>query len=116
MSAKNDAYWRECVETALDECGLAATAEQIEYIAGAASGAHEHYGMAFYSPPSFDGYARQEREWKAKFEALQREFDQYRSGAERAVRTALRQRHDESIGIQPDGSVLRYGGRTEQIL
>lgn len=39
-------YWKECVATALDECGLVATDEQIESIARDVEGGHENYGMA----------------------------------------------------------------------
>lgn len=40
-------YWEECISIALEECGLSATKEQINDIAGAVEGAHENYGMAF---------------------------------------------------------------------
>lgn len=45
-------YWRECVECAFDEAGIAATPEQIKWVTDAVEGAHDNYGMAFYSPPS----------------------------------------------------------------
>lgn len=48
---RND-YWRECIECALDEAGLAATAEQIATIADVVSGGHDNIGQAFYSPPA----------------------------------------------------------------
>jgi len=50
-SAKMD-YWTECVSIAAEECGLPMTQEQLEHVAGAVEGAHECYGMAFYSPPA----------------------------------------------------------------
>lgn len=115
MSAQKD-YWIECISEAVEAVGLVATDSQIEEIAASVRGAHENYGMAFYSPPASDGYARQDREWKARYEALRQEFERYQAGAEKAVRTALRQRHDESVSIRSDGSVFRHGGRTEQIL
>ena len=40
-------YWEECISEALEECGIKATDEQIQTIAGWAEGAHENYGMAF---------------------------------------------------------------------
>lgn len=55
----NDAdYWAECISIAADECGLELTPEQMAYLADAASGAHEHYGMAFYSPSRIDDASR----------------------------------------------------------
>lgn len=56
-------YWRECIETALDECGLTATDEQVAYLSDAVSGAHECYSMAFgYDVASSNRYAALERE------------------------------------------------------
>ena len=112
----HDEVWIEAVSEALDMVSIQATDEQIKEIAATVQGAHENYGMAFYSPPASDRMSSIEREWKAKIESLQSEFDRYRNGAEKAVRTALRQRHDESVSIRSDGSVFRHGGRTEQIL
>ena len=40
-------YWEECISTAADECGLKLTKEQLKYLADAAEGGHENYGMAF---------------------------------------------------------------------
>lgn len=114
--SKQDEFWIECASEALDMAGVSATDEQIKEIAATVQGAHENYGMAFYSPPSSDRVSSIEREWKSKLDALQAEFDRYRGGAEKAVRVALRQRHDESVSIRSDGSVFRHGGRTEQIL
>lgn len=108
-------YWRECIETAIDECELTATAEQVAYLSDAVSGAHECYGMAFYSPPPSDRVSSVEREWKAKYEALQREFDKYRANAEGAVKRALRQPSDANVSIENDGSVSRIDGRTTLI-
>lgn len=47
-------YWKECISIAADECDLSLTSEQLEYLADSASGSHENYGMAFYSPPASD--------------------------------------------------------------
>jgi hypothetical protein len=40
-------YWDECIEAALAEVGIKASAEQIKIIAGYVEGEHENYGMAF---------------------------------------------------------------------
>lgn len=49
MSAQTE-YWRECVQSAMEEAGLEATVEQIEDVAAAVGLAHENYGLAFYQP------------------------------------------------------------------
>jgi hypothetical protein len=108
-------YWCECISLAAEECGLALTKEQLECLADSAEAGHEHYGMAFYSPPASDRLSDIDREWKAKLSALQREFDNYRSNAETAVKKALRQHSDAQVTIGAYGEVLRHGGRTEQI-
>lgn len=109
-------YWKECVAIGADECGAELTDEQLTYIAGSVESGHEHYGMAFYSPPSSDRYDEIEREWKAKYEALRKEFDAYIDNAETAVKRALRQHRDAQVTIGRHGEVHRHGGRTEQIL
>ncbi len=43
-------YWQECISTALEDSGLAATTEQIREIADAVRVAHECYGQAFHQP------------------------------------------------------------------
>ena len=108
-------YWKECVAISADECGATLTAEQLHYIADGVAGAHENYGMAFYSPPDSDRLHDIEREAKAKYDALQRDFDKYRENAETAVKQALRQHSDANVTIGEHGEVLRHGGRTEQI-
>jgi len=105
-------YWKECISIAAEECELTLTDEQLEYIAGAAEGGHECYGMAFYSPPASDRYNDIEREWKEKYNRLQAEFDKYRGNAETAVKKALRQYHDATVSIGAHGEVLRHDGRT----
>ena len=40
-------YWKECVESALDEVGLSATDEQINTIVKCIEISHDQYGMAF---------------------------------------------------------------------
>lgn len=113
--SKADEFWIECASEALDMAGVTATDEQIKEIAATVQGAHENYGMAFYSPPSSDRVSSVEREWKAKYAALEKEFERYRNGAEKAVGRALGQPHDAPIGIKDDGSVYRFDGRITQI-
>ena len=108
-------YWKECISIAADECDLQLTEEQLEALAESAASGHEHYGMAFYEPPASDRYDEIEREWKAKYEALRREFDAYIDNAETAVKRALRQHRDTQVTIGRYGEVHRHGGRTEQI-
>ena len=108
-------YWRECISNAAEECGALLTSEQVNEIAGSVQGAHENYGMAFYSPPSSDRISTVEREGNAKLARLQAEFDAYRENAETAVKRALRQRRDANVTIEKNGEVLRWGGRVEQI-
>lgn len=43
-------YWEECIASSLDEHGITVTSEQITAIAADIAGAHECYGMAFYTP------------------------------------------------------------------
>jgi molecular chaperone GrpE (heat shock protein) len=114
MSAQKD-YWTECIAIAAEECGLKLTTEQLEYLASAAEGGHEHYGMAFYSPPASDRLEDIEREWKEKLRRLQAEFDAYRGNAETAVKQALRVYDDANVSIEPHGEVLMHGGRTVRI-
>lgn len=109
-------YWKECLAIAAEECGLSLSDEHLTELAEGAMGGHENYSMSFYSPPSSDRMNSIEREWKSKYEALQKEFDRYRNGAEKAVRTALKQYSDTQVSITEDGEVFRHGGRTEQIL
>jgi len=40
-------YWKECISTAADECGLVLTEEQLECLSVYVEGSHENYGMAF---------------------------------------------------------------------
>ena len=50
MSTQRD-YWQECMAIAAEECELTLTPDQRDCLASAAESGHEHYGMAFYSPP-----------------------------------------------------------------
>lgn len=114
MSAQRD-FWQECIAIAAEECDLTLTPEQLDYLAGAAEGGHENYGMAFYSPPPNDRLNDIEREWKAKLKAQQEEHERYVRNAETAVKQALRVHHDDQVTIGAHGAVLRHGGRTERI-
>lgn len=109
------AFWEECLSESADACGLVLTKDQLTYLAEGASGAHENYGMAFYSPPSSDRYNEIEREWKAKLKRLESEFDAYRGNAETAIKRALKQYSDSNVSIGAHGDVFRHGGRTDQI-
>lgn len=108
-------YWRECISIAADECDLTLTAEQVTALADGASSGHEHYGMSFYSPPPSERLNEIEREWKARYDALKREYEKYQSNAEIAVKRALRQHRDTQVSIGEYGEVLSHGGRTERI-
>lgn len=109
-------YWSECISIAADECDLRVTLKQLKYIAESVDGAHENYGMAFYSPSANDRLSDIEREWKAKYAALQREFDKYRENSESAVKRALNMQENASVEIGEYGSVTHYAGRVTQIL
>lgn len=114
MSAKQD-YWVECIANAAEECGLVLTPEQLECLASGAESGHEHYGMAFYSPPASDRIDDIEREWKKKVADLEARLATYRDNAEIAVKQALRLRRDDNVTIGAHGEVLRHDGRTERI-
>lgn len=114
MSEKRN-YWSECIAIAAEECGLTLTPEQLECLAGGAEGGHEHYGMAFYSPPASDRIGDIEREWKKKVADLEARLAKYQDDAETAVKQALRLRRDDHVTIGAHGEVLRHGGRTERV-
>ncbi|RQC90028.1 hypothetical protein [Pseudomonas aeruginosa] len=115
MSYTKKDYYAECLSEAFDSAGLEATREQINEIARDVELAVEHQGMAFYEPPPSDRYNEIEREWKARYEALQKEFERYTQNAETAVRRALRQHRDANVSIGKYGEVHRHDGRTTQI-
>ena len=108
-------YWEECISIAAESCGLSLTDDQLSELASSAMAGHEHYGMAFYSPPPSDRISDIEDEWKKKLSDLQNEFDSYRNNAETAVRKALRQYGDDIVSIGDHGEVFRHGGRTVKI-
>jgi len=109
-------YWKECIGIAADEIGLVLTDEQIDHLAESVRGGHENYGMAFYSPPSSDRLNVIQREADDKCRRLEREFEEYRNGAEKAIKRALNQYADTTVSITGEGEVYRHGGRTEKIL
>lgn len=108
-------YWKECISIAAEDCGLAMSQEQLNYLAGAVERGHDTYSMAFYSPPPSDRVNEIEREWKAKLKAQQEEHDKYVHNAETAVKQALRVHRDDRVTIGSYGEVLRHAGRTERI-
>lgn len=120
MSDAHIDYWSEAASCAFDEAGAfpawdGLTSDQKTQIAEGLAGAHECHGMSFYQPPPSDRLADIERDLKAKYAALEREFEAYRGNAETAVKQALRQYSDAQVSIGRDGEVLRHGGRTERI-
>lgn len=108
-------YWKECISIAADECELSMTSEQLECLAVSVSGGHENYGMAFYSPPDSDRYADLEREWEAKYKALEKTLSNYQRNAETAMKQALNVHRDASVTIGEYGEVLHHAGRTTRI-
>lgn len=113
---KDTDYWKESLSIAADECELQMTPEQLEYMASAMSGSHEHYGLAFYEPPPSERLNQIEREWERRLADLKKRHDVYITNAEAAVKRALRLSNDANISIGDDGSVTSWGGRIERIL
>lgn len=89
MNTQRD-YWSECIAIAAEECDLKLTPEQLDALASAAESGHEHYSMAFYSPPPSDRINDIEREWRKKLKDAQDELERYRGYAEKAVIRAAR--------------------------
>ncbi len=116
MSYTRTDYYAEGLSESFDEHGIVATPEQIRAVAENVELYVEHQGMAFYSPPASDRLNDIEREWKAKYEALRKEFEAYQGNAETAVKKALRQHSDANVSIGRYGEVHRHDGRTTQIL
>jgi len=115
MSYSRVDYYVECLADSFAEHGVEATIEQIRAVAADVELGAENIGMAFHSPPASDRYNEIEREWKAKYQALQKEFDAYRDDAETAVKRALRQHSDANVSIGQHGEVIRHDGRTTVI-
>lgn len=51
MSDAKRSYWEESVSCSFDDAGIAATQEQIEWVAGDMESSHECFTMAFSGPP-----------------------------------------------------------------
>ena len=109
-------YWEECISLGAEACNLELTPEQLECLADSVRSGHEHYGMAFYSPPPSDRLSTIEAEWKGRLDSLRTEFDNYRSNSDKAIRRALGLRSDSNISIEQHGDVFLHEGRTSQIL
>lgn len=108
-------YWEECMSIAAEECDLKLSKEQLLYLAEAAESGHEHYGMAFYSPPPSERLDDIEREWKAKIKAIQADHERYVRNSEQAIKQALRVHRDDQVTIGEYGEVLLHSGRTTRI-
>jgi hypothetical protein len=108
-------YWKEVLSEGASDCELTLTDEQLTKLADYASGAHENYGMAFYSPPASDRLNQIEREWKAKYLALKSEFNTYRGTAEGVVKRILNVHRDDNISIGGDGYIRKHDGRSDVI-
>lgn len=108
-------YWEETISEAAISCGLNLSEEHVKTLGVAVSISHDNYGLAYYSPPASDRVHAEEREWKVKYDALKREFDDYRNNAETAIKRALRQHSDAQVGIGKYGEVTRYDGRSTRI-
>lgn len=116
MSDATTEYWKDCIVTALDELNISLTHNEVDHLVGAVEGAHENYGMAFYSPSYNDRLNGMRQEEAAKLERLQSELYAYKKGAESVIRSALNIPDDTQIGVTENGELIRYGGRTERIL
>lgn len=114
MTVKLD-YWASCISEAALECDLVLTPEQLEVLASAAESGHDNYSMAFYEPSWSDRISDIESEWKAKYKALEKAHEAYKSNAETAVKKALRVHRDDNVSIGSYGEVYAHGGRTTQI-
>lgn len=108
MSYGKKDYYAEGLSESFDEHGITATVEQIRAVAADIELYAENQGMAFYSPPASDRYNEIDREWKAKYESLRKEFDAYVGNAETAVKRIGRLHSDASISIGQYGEVTRY--------
>jgi hypothetical protein len=115
-------YWLESLEMAFDSEGLYdvlisnTSLEQRESIARGLEVSAENQSLAFHTPSSADRYAQIEREWRARCENLREELEAYRSGAEIAMKQALKIRGDAGVTITPRGEVFVSDGRTTQVM
>lgn len=115
MGYKQRDYWEECLASSFEEHGVTTTPEQLKAITTDVENGHDNIGIAFYSPPLSDRISDIKKEWKMKYESLEREFAKYRGNAETAVKVALHQYSDAQVSIEENGEVFRHGGRTERI-
>ena len=105
MRKEEKDYWEECIAIAADEVSLTLTEEQIQVLAKAAAYGHECYGQSFYTPPARDYYSGVEDDLRKKIKDLQRELDEYRDGAAKAVRRAGKIGYGYDLRVHKDGSV-----------
>ena len=116
MTTVERRYWSDCISEAAADCGLAMTEQQRDALSKAVEGAHEQYGMAFYSPPPSDLRNDMERKWTAKFTKQQDEMERLAVNAQNAIKRAMGFNAEEHITIGEDGEVFRINGRTERVL
>lgn len=114
MSTSTTDYWKECMSIAAAECDLTLTSEQLRALADSAEAGHDHYGMAFYSPPPSERLDAIKSEGDAKYAALKREFEAYQGNAEQAIKKALRISRSTPVSICKYGEVLTHDGRPER--
>ena len=108
-------YWKECLETEAEECGLEMTSEQVDSMAAGVSSWHENYGMSFPQPPASDRISVIEGEWQAKVARLEGELETYQRDAETAVKEALGRHHGDMVRIGKNGEVRLIDGRSDRI-
>lgn len=109
MADWRDAYWRECIGNAAEECSLSLTEEQLDALADAAQSGHENYVMASgEGVASSNWHAAHKQELADTRKALQREKDKVtcRSCSGRGwnlIRYGTRESRDECHKCHGDG-------------
>jgi hypothetical protein len=93
-------YWKECLCNSAEECDLELTVTQLDALAEAAENGHEHYGQAFYSPPSSDRIDDIESAHKRKITELEREHRKTMDLMESATKRLAKLHHDERIYVE----------------
>jgi hypothetical protein len=68
-------YWQECLNDAADKCGLSITLEQLEDLAKAVDGYHNHFSMAFGYDVADRNYISDE---KRELDKLKKEQEAHR--------------------------------------
>ena len=106
-------YWRECVSNALEDAGVSATGEQIDAIAHDIQGGAEMKSEAFGPVPDRESDVRREKNEEIK--RLHREIEKTDCRWRDAVKSRLGLGRDSNIGVDNDGTIVRYGGRTERV-